>query len=61
MKQFEQSSGITDVKIDTELQADLKRQINKGEAKVNETKGGFRITEYLTYNWFVFILIEDLF
>jgi hypothetical protein len=24
---------------------------NKSDAKINETKGGYRITDYLTYNW----------
>lgn len=35
----------------SKLNPDLQRLIPK-DAKENETKGGYKITEYLTYNWF---------
>jgi hypothetical protein len=54
VKQYEKedvSSNQVDVNL---LKEELRQHLSEkgaSEEKVNETKGGFRITDYLTYNW----------
>jgi hypothetical protein len=33
------------------INSDLKKLLAKGRSVMNETKGGYKITNYLTYNW----------
>lgn len=52
VKNFANAEGEDKKLINDQINPDLGKYFeNKKDAKINETKGGYRITDYLTYNW----------
>lgn len=53
---FVKNFSVENPEVDKNINPDLLKQIKQDNAKINEIKGGFRITDYLTYNWFLKII-----
>ena len=52
VKNFAKDDAVEESSEKTALNPELEKLIPK-DAKTNEAKGGYKITDYLTYNWYI--------